>query len=177
MIKILIGLLLTATFALACNESNSSNAVETATATDTAQIAETTAANEANMIVAINEVSETEMKDDSVFVDGSIPTSWDVAGITDVRALKLFLKQTQQWVMSNDKAQLALAVKYPINTIKNKEEMMAAYDQVFTKDVKLSFAMINFNQIFRNSKGVMIADGRAWITQDGSSFKIFAIHP
>ena len=177
MIKILSGLLLAATFALACNESNSTSTVETATATDTAQIAETTAANEANMIVAINEVSETEMKDDSVFADGSIPTSWEVAGITDVRGLKLFLKQTQQWVMSNDKAQLALAVKYPINTIKNKEEMMAAYDQVFTKDVKLSFAMINFNQIFRNSKGVMIADGRAWITQDGNSFKIFAIHP
>lgn len=177
MIKILSGLLLTATFALACNESNSSNAVETATATDTARITQATTANDANMIVAINEVSETEMKDDSVFADGSIPTSWDVAGITDVRGLKLFLKQTQQWVMSNDKAQLALAVKYPINTIKNKEEMMEAYDQVFTKDVKLSFAMINFNQIFRNSKGVMTADGRAWITQDGNSFKIFAIHP
>ena len=26
-----------------------------------------------------------EMKDDSVFVDGSIPTSWEVAGITDVK--------------------------------------------------------------------------------------------
>lgn len=177
MIKILSGLLLAATFALACNESNSTNTVEATTATDTAQIAETTTANEANMIVAINEVSETEMKDDSVFADGSIPTSWDVAGITDVRALKLFLKQTQQWVMSNDKAQLALAVKYPLNNIKNEEEMMEAYDQVFTKDVKLSFAMINFNQIFRNSKGVMTAGGRAWINQEGNSFKIFAIHP
>lgn len=177
MIKILLGSLLTATFALACNESNSSNAVETATATDTAHIAETSAANDANMIVAINEVAETEMKDDSVFADGSIPTSWDVAGITDVRGLKLFLKQSQQWVMSNDKAQLALAVKYPLNNIKNEEEMMAAYDQVFTKEVKLSFAMINFNQIFRNSKGVMTAGGKAWITQEGSSFKIFAINP
>lgn len=177
MIKLLSGLLLAATFALACNESNSSNAVETATSNDTAQIAETTAANDANMIVAINEVSDAEMKDDSVFDDGSIPTTWEVAGIKDVKGLKLFLKQAQQWVMSNNKEQLAAAVQYPINNIKNKEEMMAAYDQYFTKEVKLSFAMINFNQIFRTYKGVMLADGLVWIKPVGDTYKIFAINP
>ena len=119
MIKVLTGLLLAATFALACNESNSTNTVETATSNDTAQIAEATAANDANMIVAINEVSDAEMKDDSVFDDGSIPTTWEVAGIEDVKSLKLFLKQAQQWVMSNNKEQLAAAVQYPINNIKN----------------------------------------------------------
>jgi hypothetical protein len=177
MIKLLSGLLLTATFALACNESSSTNGVETATANDTAQIVETTAVNDANMIVAINEVSETEMKDDSVFDDGSIPTTWEVAGIEDVKGLKLFLKQAQQWVMSNNKEQLAAAVQYPINNIKNKEEMMAAYDQYFTKEVKLSFAMINFNQIFRTYKGVMLADGLVWIKPVGDTYKIFAINP
>jgi hypothetical protein len=176
MIKLLSGLLLTATFALACNESNSTNAVETATSNDTAQIVETNA-NDANMIVAINEVSETEMRDDSVFNDGSIPTTWEVAGIEDVKGLKLFLKQAQQWVMSNNKEQLAAAVQYPINNIKNKEEMMAAYDQYFTKEVKLSFAMINFNQIFRTYKGVMLADGLVWIKPVGDTYKIFAINP
>ena len=176
MIKLLSGLLLTATFALACNESNRTNAVETATSNDTAQIGETNA-NDANMIVAINEVSETEMRDDSVFNDGSIPTTWEVAGIEDVKGLKLFLKQAQQWVMSNNKEQLAAAVQYPINNIKNKEEMMAAYDQYFTKEVKLSFAMINFNQIFRTYKGVMLADGLVWIKPVGDTYKIFAINP
>jgi hypothetical protein len=176
MIKLLSGLLLTATFALACNESNSTNAVETATSNDTAQIVETNA-NDANMIVAINEVSETEMRDDSVFDDGSIPTTWEVAGIEDVKGLKLFLKQAQQWVMSNNKEQLAAAVQYPINNIKNKEEMIAAYDQYFTKEVKLSFAMINFNQIFRTYKGVMLADGLVWIQAVGDTHKIFAINP
>jgi hypothetical protein len=176
MIKLLSGLLLTATFALACNESNRTNAVETATSNDTAQIGETNA-NDANMIVAINEVSETEMRDDSVFNDGSIPTTWEVAGIEDVKGLKLFLKQAQQWVMSNNKEQLAAAVQYPINNIKNKEEMIAAYDQYFTKEVKLSFAMINFNQIFRTYKGVMLADGLVWIKPVGDTYKIFAINP
>jgi len=160
--------------AIGCNSNDSKDATAVVPSADTLATNTNTAAD---MIVAVNDVSASEMKDDSVFADGSIPTTWENAGITDVKGLKLFLKQVQQWVMSNDKAQLALAVKYPLNNIKNKEELIAAYDQVFTKDVKLSFAMINFNQIFRNSKGVMTSGGRAWITQEGANFKIFAINP
>lgn len=177
--KIVIGSALVALLIAACNDNSSPTRDErgnnNTANNDTSERIK--AFEQSDMIVASNEVSEAEMRDDSVFTDGSIPTGWDIAGITDVRGLKIFLKNTQQWVMSNDKAQLALAVKYPLNNIKNKEEMMAAYDQVFTKDVKLSFAMINFNQIFRNSKGVMTAGGKAWITQEGNSFKIFAINP
>ncbi len=121
-------------------------------------------------------VSEAEMKDDSVFADGSIPSSWEKAGITDVRGLKLFLKQAQQWVMNNDKEKLAAAIKYPLKDIKNEQELVAAYDKVFTKDVKLSFATINFNQIFRNHDGVMTEGGKVWINQFGKDFKIFAIN-
>jgi hypothetical protein len=121
-------------------------------------------------------ISENEMKDDSVFADGSIPTSWANAGITDVRGLKLFLKQAQQWVMNNDKEKLAAAIRYPLKNIKNEQELIAAYDNVFTKEVKLSFATINFNQIFRNQQGVMTTGGKVWINQFGDKFKIFAIN-
>jgi len=122
-------------------------------------------------------VSDNEMKDDSVFADGSIPTSWANAGITDVRGLKLFLKKLQQWVMNNDKEKLAAAIRYPLKEIKTEEELIAAYDRVFTKEVKLSFATINFNQVFRNQKGVMTEGGKVWITQSGNEFFIFAINP
>lgn len=122
-------------------------------------------------------VSQQEMKDDSVFSDGSIPSSWANAGIRDVKGLKLFLKQAQQWVMNNDKAKLAAAIKYPLKNIKNEQELIAAYDAVFTKEVKLSFASINFNQVFRNQNGVMLEGGKVWINQFGNDFKIFAINP
>ncbi|MEX0636982.1 MAG: hypothetical protein WD135_09455 [Ferruginibacter sp.] len=156
---------------------NSNNTMENTVIIQTADTVAKSTNTAADMIVAVNDVSASEMKDDAVFADGSIPTSWENAGITDVRGLKLFLKQVQQWVITNNKVQLALAVKYPLNNIQHKEDLMAAYDQVFTKDVKLSFAIINFNQIFRNSKGVMTSGGRAWITQEGTNFKIFAINP
>lgn len=121
-------------------------------------------------------ISDNEMKDDTVFADGSKPTSWENAGIKDVRGLKLFLKQAQQWVMNNDKEKLAAAIKYPLKDIKNEQELIAAYDAVFTKEVKLSFATINFNQIFRNQQGVMTEGGKVWINQFGKEFKIFAVN-
>lgn len=117
-----------------------------------------------------------ELQDDSVFTDGSKPTSWENAGITDVKGLKLFLKDLQQAVITNDKAKLAAAVKYPLQGLSNAEELVEAYDNVFTKDVKMSFALINFSQIFRNQKGAMTEGGRVWIGQFGNKFKIFAIN-
>ncbi len=122
-------------------------------------------------------LSENEMKDDSVFKDGSIPTSWANAGVTDVKGLKLFLKQLQVWVMNNDKRNIATAIAYPLKEIKNEQAFIAAYDKIFTKEVKLSFATINFNQLFRNQHGVMTDGGKVWIQQFDSAFKIFAINP
>ncbi|RYY71248.1 MAG: hypothetical protein EOO13_03785 [Chitinophagaceae bacterium] len=155
----------------ACNENKSTDTV----AADAAVIT-VPAPAVVDTLTNILIVSDNEMKDDSVFKDGSIPTSWANAGITDVRGLKLFLKQAQQWVMNNEKQKLAAAIKYPLKSFKNEEELIAAYDTVFTKEVKLSFATINFNQIFRNQKGVMTEGGKVWINQFGKDFKIFAIN-
>ena len=128
-------------------------------------------------LMKVSELSAIELKDDSVFKDGSIPTSWGNAGITDIKGLKLFIKQLQQLVIMNDKENLARAVQYPLNkTIKTKENLVANYDAVFTKEVKLSFATLNFNQLFRNAKGVMTDGGKVWIAQQGKEFRITAIN-
>lgn len=156
--------------AMACN-NNSNNDKGTATVEPVAVVAP-----DSGIVTNALTVSAEEMKDDSVFTDGSIPTSWANAGITDVRGLKLFLKKAQQWAMNNDKEKLAAAIKYPLKNIKNEQELIAAYDNIFTKEVKLSFATINFNQIFRNQQGVMTAGGKVWINQFGKDFKIFAIN-
>jgi hypothetical protein len=129
-----------------------------------------------NNAVTIPTISAQELQDDSVFTDGSVPTSWENAGFTDVKGFKLFLKQMQLWVMDNNKQQLADAVHYPLKNIKMPEQMVAAYDSVFTKEVKLSFAMLHFNQISRNQHGAMIGDGKVWFRQEGKQFKIVAIN-
>lgn len=118
-----------------------------------------------------------EMQDDSVFSDGSVPTSWEVAGITDVKGFKLFIKKLQLLVLDNDKAELAKQIRYPLNkSIKTEADFVKNYDQVFTKDAKLSIAKINFSQIFRNAKGAMSDGGMVWFLQEGSEFKIIAVN-
>jgi len=118
-----------------------------------------------------------EMKDDSVFTDGSIPTSWEVAGITDVKNFKLFLKRVQLLVLNDEKEQLAKFIKYPLGrSIKSEAEFIKNYDRIFTKDAKLSIAKINFSQIFRNSKGAMSEEGRVWFQQEVDEFKIIAVN-
>ncbi len=118
-----------------------------------------------------------EMKDDSVFTDGSVPTSWEVAGITDVKAFKLFLKKLQLLVLNNDKEQVAKLIKYPLGkSIKTEKDFINNYDMIFSKDARLSIANINLSQVFRNSKGAMTEGGKVWFTQEGNEFKIIAIN-
>lgn len=128
-------------------------------------------------LMKVSALSPAELKDDSVFTDGSIPASWNIAGISNVKGLKLFIKQLQQWVITNDKEMLASAVQFPLNnTIKTKEGLISNYDAVFTKEVKLSLATTNFSQLFRNARGVMLDAGKIWLAQKGNNFKIIAIN-
>ncbi|MCP9753395.1 hypothetical protein EGI32_20785 [Ferruginibacter sp. HRS2-29] len=159
-----------------CNSGSEKN---TTAISDTANVQSPAAADNAGYSAPQNgslAVTPFEMKDDSVFVDGSVPASWENAGFTDVKAFKLFLKQAQLWIMDNDKQKLASIVRYPLKNIKTPEELVEKYDAVFTKDVKLSFATINFNQIFRNQQGASTEGGKVWFAQQGKDFKIIAVN-
>ncbi|MEO5892215.1 MAG: hypothetical protein ABIQ31_18350 [Ferruginibacter sp.] len=122
-------------------------------------------------------LTQEEMTDDSVFSDGSKPSSWENAGFTDVKGFKLFLKKVQLLVMNNDKEQLAKLVRYPIQkTVKTEEDFIKNYNVIFSKEARLSIARINFSQIFRNDKGAMSEEGKVWFAQDGNAFRIIAIN-
>ena len=121
-------------------------------------------------------LSAFEMRDDSIFKDGSIPVKWENAGFTDVKGFKLFLKQLQLWVRDNNKEELANVIRYPLKNVSSRAQLMQSYDAIFTKPVKLSFATINFSQIFRNSQGAMTESGLVWFRQLGDSFRIIAVN-
>ncbi|MEP6712654.1 MAG: hypothetical protein ABJA37_09575 [Ferruginibacter sp.] len=159
---------------ISCKQNKNNIAAVKADTTQTVSTSQVESKNETD--IAIPSLSPQELKDDSVFTDGSIPTSWENAGITDEKGFKLFLKQLQLWVADNDKEKLATAIKYPLKNIHSAEELVAAYDAVFTKKVKLSFATINFNQIFRNAQGAMTESGLVWFAQQGKGFKIIAVN-
>lgn len=118
-----------------------------------------------------------EWKDDSVFADGSVPTSWENAGIDRPKELKTFIHKLQEWIAGDKKEDIAAAIRYPLNkTVKTPDDFMKQYDQLITPKVKNAVASINFRQIFRNQKGVMIGNGELWISQDGKEYKIIAIN-
>lgn len=118
-----------------------------------------------------------EIADDSIFADGTVPTSWQNAGFDDPERFKYFLKELQRLVMNNDKRRIATVIRYPLNEqIKNEADFIDHYDEVFTRDVKMSFATVRFNQIFRNQNGAMTEGGKVWFAPQGKEFKIIAIN-
>ena len=56
-----------------------------------------------------------ELKDDSIFSDGSKTASWKVAGIDSPVAFKHFIKRLQHWVINNQKDSIASVIGYPMH--------------------------------------------------------------
>ncbi|HKZ66337.1 MAG TPA: hypothetical protein VJ111_08290 [Chitinophagaceae bacterium] len=122
-------------------------------------------------------VTNLDLTDDSVFADGSKPGAWDVAGITRVHALKIFIKDLQYIVANDNREEISKLIRYPLNsTIKTQSDFLANYNKIITPKIKDALAKANLRQLFRNYKGVMIGNGEIWIAQEGKDFKIIAIN-
>jgi hypothetical protein len=122
-------------------------------------------------------VTQVDLGDDSVFADGSKPTAWDIAGITRVHELKIFVKDLQYLVANDNKEQVSKLIRYPFNSsIKTEADFIANYHKIITPKIEAALAKANLRQLFRNYKGVMIGDGAIWITQEDKDFKIIAIN-
>jgi hypothetical protein len=122
-------------------------------------------------------VTNVEMEDDSVFDDGSRPTSWEVAGITKVYALKIFIKDLQYMAATDNREEISKLIRYPLNaTIKTQADFLANYEKLFNPTLKEALARVNPRQVFRNYKGVMLGNGNIWIQQLDDEFKIIAIN-
>ena len=101
--KFLLITLITSITLMACNENDNEDKGSKSGKIIEMQVVKTSSDTLAKIPMKVSDLSQEELKDDSLFVDGSVPTSWDIAGVTDVKGLKLFIKQLQQWVINNDK--------------------------------------------------------------------------
>lgn len=120
-----------------------------------------------------NKVS-TNLSDDPVFSDGSIPTSWENAGISNPMEFKKFLLALQTAVLNHDK-------NFVIDSLETKKYTkkyaLDNYNTVFNKKVEDAFRDINIHQIFRNYQGAMIGAGTVWFKENSdASFAISAIN-
>jgi len=165
-------------FFIACNNSTSieekNGDAITTTKNDTAKIIDTT-----TPAAGLMALTAAEIKDDSVFADGSIPSSWINAGFSDSIAVKKFLKKIRYWVANNQKDSVASIIAYPLRkpvTIKNHESLLKNYNALFNEKVKKALNEQNLSQLFRNTQGVMIGSGELWINETPRGLKIIAIN-
>jgi hypothetical protein len=66
-----------------------------------------------------------EIKDDSVFEDGSIPTAWASAGIESPLSFKKLLKYIKYWVANDQKDSVTNAIGFPLHDPKIKTKMLS----------------------------------------------------
>jgi len=130
--------------------------------------------NISNTSLNLKDTPSIDLSDDPIFTDGSVPSTWDVAGITDPNGFKKFLIELQTSVLNNNRNKVISSLdankfaKY--NTLNN-------YDKLFNKKVIDAFKNINIHQIFRNYQGAMIGNGTVWFKQNNNgTFSIFAIN-
>jgi hypothetical protein len=119
-----------------------------------------------------------DLKDDSVFSDGSRPVSWENAGVSDPIAIKKFIRKLQVWVRDNQVDSISGYLKYPMRNpgIKDKTDFKLNYRDYFSDGVKTALADQRLSQVFRTGQGAMIGQGQLWINQKDNIIQIIAIN-
>ena len=158
-------LMLVCSLLLACNKaSKPSNNIPSTTAdtimADTAMVMNTMTDDEAKGREDWEMLTATDIQEDSVLQDGSVPCSWAEAGIKQPQSLKLFLKKIQYWLSEGGKDSIVQVILYPIDIQKHNYADAAAllkdYDKVFTPKTIAAIAAQTTNNINRGPTGANI---------------------
>ncbi len=119
-----------------------------------------------------------EMKDDSVFSDGSRPTGWSVAGIDGPVSFKMFLKRLRYWVAQDMKDSVVAVIGFPLQNprVKTAQQFLPEYDTYINTKVKNALKAQSLSQLFRNVNGVMIGRGELWLGETEHGYRIIGIN-
>jgi len=97
-----------------------------------------------------------------------------------------FVSKIQNYIVNNNKVQLAEEIRYPINVkingnvikIQDKDDLIKNYDQIFRVDYKQVISNLPTKYLFVNFQGIMFGDGEIWINDvidPGSNSKLMVI--
>ncbi|MGE7774154.1 hypothetical protein ACQKLP_05485 [Chitinophaga sp. NPDC101104] len=114
---------------------------------------------------------------DSVFDDGSVPSSWETAGFDDPADFKLFIARFKSWVQKDQADSIAAVIRFPLRLYPSSTDFISQYQQVFDPSLKKAIDTLRLDRIFRNSQGAMIAGGRIWFAPLPEGYRIIAINP
>lgn len=107
-------------------------------------------------------LTKNELRDKDVFDDNSIPSSWEIAGISDPINFKHFIKYFRYLVNHNMKFQIAKLIEFPASKTTigclSSEDFIKNYDLIFNKTMKDMINSQKLDQLFRTSNGVLLGD-------------------
>ncbi|MDH6348894.1 hypothetical protein [Brevibacillus sp. 1238] len=109
---------------------------------------------------------------------------YEAAGITDPVAFEAFFRKLQEAVQAGDKRQVAKKVHFPLRInkdgssryIRDEQQFLAEYDQIFSDKVKKALLVQNVQETFVNAEGVMVGNGELWLGQIGGKYVLFAVN-
>lgn len=113
---------------------------------------------------------------DTLFEDGSTPSSWYNAGFDDPADFKLFLLSFKDWVKNDNIDSITAHVSFPLKTWKTPEAFRKAYPEIFNAEMKTVVDTQRLDRIFRNYQGAMLGNGEIWFSVIKGEYKIIAIN-
>jgi hypothetical protein len=113
---------------------------------------------------------------DSVFEDGSRPTTWKRAGFHDPVRFKRFIIRFKDWVKDDEVDSIVEHVRFPIHAAGSPAWFKEQYAEIFTPSLKGIVARQRLDRIFRNGQGAMIGNGDVWFVEWRGKYWITAVN-
>lgn len=113
---------------------------------------------------------------DSVFEDGSRPTSWTAAGFTDPVRFKRFLIRFKDWVQKDQVDSITSHIRFPLRAAGSPAWFRERYTHMFTPGLKAVIARQRLDRIFRNGQGAMFGKGEVWFVEEGGRYWVSAVN-
>lgn len=113
---------------------------------------------------------------DSIFEDGSRPTTWANAGFDNPGGFKRFFITYQHWVKKDMVDSISAHIRYPIRGAGSAGWFKEQYAHIFTHRIKDVISRQRVDRIFRNGQGAMIGNGDVWFVAQGGTYWVTAIN-
>lgn len=113
---------------------------------------------------------------DTLFEDGTIPSSWENAGFNDPEGFKLFLLRFKDWVKNDRIDSIVMHTRFPLRQYKTAAVFQQHYADIFDASMKTAVDTQRLDRIFRNAQGAMIGGGKIWFAPLPEGYRIIAIN-
>lgn len=113
---------------------------------------------------------------DTLFEDGSIPSSWHNAGFDDPADFKRFILRFKEWVKEDKVDSIAAYIRFPLKNYPNETTFRKAYPKIFDAELKAVVDTQRLDRISRDYHGAMLGRGQIWFSVFDGQYRIIAIN-